>query len=183
MISERDAELWSQFNLAEQNPDQAGILYAIRYDTEDLLAHRTVVTETLVDAGAKVVELGFGAIGVDGEGIDRTDKPRAKILLEELSVTSEAIEYHEAGLNPGSVAELTDRLKSMLVQAIAVGSDAYAFEFANIQIPQIVRDIVGAQEQNGALSADEYEMVRSLSEFAATKARQIAEGSIITLGD
>jgi hypothetical protein len=182
MISERDAELWSQFNLREQNPDQSGILYAIRYDTEDLLAHRNVVVETLAGTGAQIVELAPGVIGVDGSGIDRADKPRAKILLEELSVTSEAIEYHEAGLNPGSIDELAEHLKSRLIQGIAIGADAVAFDFANIQISQIVRDIVGAQEQNGVLSAADYKIVKDLGEFAATKAQQIASGSIITLG-
>lgn len=182
MISERGAALWSQFNLAEHNPDQSGILYAIRYDTEGLLAHRKVVTETLVGTGAQVVELAPGAIGVDGTDIDREDKPRAKILLEELSVTSEALEYHEVGLNPGSIDELAEHLKGKLIHGIAVGANDIAFDFANIQIPQIVRDIETAQRQNDVLPAGEYKMVKDLGEFAATKAQQIANGSIITLG-
>jgi hypothetical protein len=183
MISGNEAALWNQFNLAENNPDQGGILYAVRYDTETLLNHRDAVVEALVDSGAGITELSPGSIGIVMNGVKDADRQRTALLLEELSVVGEAIEYHDVGLDDDSIADLSEHLRDLLVKHIVVGSPSQAFEFANVQVSRIARDIESAHEQNQVLSAEEHQTMEDLGRFAAIKARQILGGRIIPLDE
>lgn len=183
MVDGNEAALWNQFNLAENNPDQGGILYAVRYDTETLLNHRDAVVRALVDRRAGIMELGPGSIGIVMNDVKDEDRQRTELLLEELSVVGEAIEYHDVGLDDDSIADLSEHLKGLLVRHIVMGSPSQAFDFANVQISRLVKDIKSAHEQNHVLSAEECETVEDLGRFAAAKARQIIGGNIITLGE
>jgi hypothetical protein len=181
MIDPAELSLWNQFNLAENNPDPGGgILYAIRYDTEGLLAHRDAITEAIVDSGARISEVD-DRLGIDASAIKSADRPRVAALLEELSVVSEAIEYHEEGVTTNSIAGLSDHLRGVLLTGL-VTNQLVAFDFANITIPQIVRDIETAHDQNNVLRPEEQRTVRDLGEFAARRAKQIASNSIIIIG-
>ncbi len=169
--------LWQVFNLASYNPDPGGgILYAINYDTENLLAHRAGVSATLVNAGAIIFEMDE-SLAVDLAEVQEPDRERAKILLEELSVVNEAVEYHESGFNPSSIEDLADKLRKVFLTSLFMDKSA-AFDIANISIPQIVRDIRTAQSQNDVLSESETETIENLSEYAEKRAEQIAKDEI-----
>ena len=182
MTDAAELSLWNQFNLAEDNPDPGGgILYAVRYGTESLLAHRNVVTEVLINSGATICELDYNGLGVDVSAVKGDDMPLVTVLLEELSVVSEAIEDHDAGLDVESIADLSDHLRKALAVGL-VTDQLTTFDIANITIPQMVRDIETAHNQNNVLSPEDQTIVRGLGEFAARRAEQIANNGIMIIG-
>jgi hypothetical protein len=171
MIDATEKILWDQFNLAENNPDPGGgILYAIRYDTEELLAHRDAVISACDEAGASIREINDTLVGVTLFDVAEEDQDRVVILLEELSVVSEAIEYHEAGINPADLSDLADESK------------IYALNLVDLGIPTLVDDLEVAQSQNDVLTLEDQRIIRGLGSFASMNAELFGSHRVVILG-
>jgi len=177
--------MWSEFNLAENNPDPGGgILYAIRYDTDDLAEHRATVVDAMRVAGTSIADVD-GMLAVDLSGVNEDDRQRVRVLVEELSVTNEAIEYHEAGINPNSIDGLANSLKSSFGDGILsddTDKKIAAFNLLDLGIPLIVGDLKTAQEQNRPLTQEEYRTVKGLGDFAARSSRFYGSRRVIIIG-
>lgn len=174
---------WTQFNLGNNNLDPGGgILYAIRYDTPDLQAQQVRVAEALDSSGA-AIQLEAGIPGVDIVGLDAAARQKAFMLLEELSVVNEALEYHAAGYNQNSVSELADTLKSAVsIKELTNENKGEVLDMLEIGIPQIVHDLRFAHLQNGVLSEHEVATVDNLSTFAAHRAQTLGSQRVFLLG-
>jgi hypothetical protein len=178
MADTTELSLWNQFNLVENNPDPGGgILYAIRYDSDTLLTRRDAIRTAIIGSGATIFELDYG-LGIDGSVIEVEGRSRFAVLIEELSVLNEAIEYHEADLNVESIAELSQHLRNVFMAGLLT-DHLTAFDLVNINIPQIIKDIEIAHNQNDVISREEQTILKDLGKFAATRAEQVAGDTII----
>jgi hypothetical protein len=186
MIDATEKILWDQFNLAENNPDPGGgILYAIRYDTEELLAHRDAVISACDEAGASIREINDTLVGVTLFDVAEEDQDRVVILLEELSVVSEAIEYHEAGINPADLSDLADELKASFrceITSSRIESKIYALNLVDLGIPTLVDDLEVAQSQNDVLTLEDQRIIRGLGSFASMNAELFGSHRVVILG-
>jgi len=175
------AELWQQFNLAENNPDPGGgILYAIRYAAEDLKAHQAKVIESLMVDGASIQEAGIG-LGVHLGGLSHEQRERALLILEELSVVNDALEYYDAGVNADSIEALAGQLISAYYAGLTPAKKVDAFDLVSDGIPQITREIQHAHAQNGVLSAEDLSKVMELQEFASRQANILGGHNIVII--
>jgi len=167
METPKEKDLWKQFNLGKNNPSPGGgILYCLRYSPERIEAHQESVISALENIGATIQDYADQQVAVSFKNLDESQKRRAVILLEELSVLNEAQEYHEAGFGRyRSISELKDGLMCSYVNILERDQVA-AYDLVDVNIPQIVRDIRIADKQNKILSAFEREQIKELSDFA-----------------
>jgi hypothetical protein len=177
--------LWQEFNLAENNPDPGGgILYAIRYETDALREQQSRVIGGLVTMGVGISVGEFdNQLRVVIPETAPEQRQKAAIMLEELSVVNEALEYHVAGFDCESISELSERLKATFRSQFNNTDKVDAYDLATIAIPQIVGNILAAHEQNGVLSKEEVVTVLGLRDFAGEK-EALLDGShgIVVLG-
>jgi hypothetical protein len=174
-IGNKEKTLWEQFNLRDYSLDQGGgILYCIRYSPERISAHRNAIIKNLESRGVYIEEV-EDRLGV---GFRRTqnheERNSAIIMLEELSVLNEATEYQEAGLEQyRSIRELVDGIKTSVLEGVSQKNLVDIYNFLEMSIPQIVRDIRIADRQNKVLSNKERQALDNLMEFASRQVRQL----------
>ena len=174
-IGNKEKTLWEQFNLRDYNLDQGGgILYCIRYSPERLSAHRNAIIRSLESRGIYIEEaedrLGVGSRRTQ----NHEERNSALMMLEELSVLNEATEYQEAVFGQyRSIRELVDGIKTSVLEGISQESLVDTYNFLEMSVPQIVRDIRIADQQNKVLCNKERQALNSLMEFASRQVRQL----------
>jgi hypothetical protein len=173
--------LWHQFNLAEANPSQAGgLLYAMRYSSEEIEAKREIVIAALERIGVTLEDMDEDGIGVALS--DDAARDQALALLEELSVENDAVAYHLAGYGQyHTISELCTGLKGNYLELLTHGKPnmVAAYNLATLVIPEIVRDLRSADVQNNVLSARDRKELDALEQFARTKDRQLNSGGVM----
>lgn len=166
-------ELWNFYTLAPDNPDPGGgILYAVRYDTLSLYTHRDRVVDSLIEQGCSIFFTEDGLLILSIDGVSEDKEESVLLLIEELSVVNEALEFHEEGLNPDSIDGLAESLKASFARDI-VSRDpsikAAALNLVDLFIPQVVEDIHEAQAQNRVLTPAQQQKINELGYFASLK--------------
>jgi hypothetical protein len=185
MAHDVQTELWNKFNLAENNPDPGGgMLYALRYDTDSLTSHRDAVVESIRARGASIVVLG-DMLGIDLYELEAEDEGTAMLLVEELSVVNEALEYHKDGIVYDSIDALAANIKGSFIDGIIsndAGKKADAYNLVGLGIPMLVKDLKTAHAQNEVFSPDELRTVRELGNFAATQVELFGNHRVVIIG-
>ena len=181
--TQKDRELWEAFNLAEKNPDRGGgILYCIRYGSDRLKAQQDIVISKLQAMSVEIIEV-ENQLGIKIKpGMTKSERETMLIMLEELSVVNEALEYGGVGLgNMGSL----DMLKNALVGSYfnLLGRDKVAaYDIVDMVIPEIVSDIRHAEKQGKVLSSAERKILDDLAGFAARQVENM-NGTQVLFGD
>lgn len=175
--------MWADFNLRDRNPDPGGgILYALRFEGQDLEAHRQKVIDNMLGSNAEIAESKSGAMMVNLSAVDPADRLRYSLLLEELSVTNDAIFYAGNGVEPDTVESFSESLKDNFFRALFENGPEQLpalYNQVSNAIPEIVGDIIKAHEDNDVLSSDQYKAIRDLGNFAATQSAIICGFIII----
>jgi len=170
---QKDRELWEAFNLAKNNPDRGGgILYCIRYGSERLKAHQDTLISALQAMPLEIIEV-ENQLGIKIKP-DMTESKRETLLimLEELSVVNEALEYVQAGLGDlGSLDKLKTALQGTYFNLYDSRALTDAYNFVSMSIPEIVRDIRHSDTHNDVLSSAERKILDELMTFAIRQER------------
>ncbi len=166
--SETNYDLWKQFNLGERNPAKGGgILYCMRYSKDRLEAHQEQVIGALKEMGATIADVGNGGIGLSLGHVADGINENAVLLLEELSVLNEALEYHQAGFGAcKSFGSLKNRFISGYFELLD-RDKVSAYDFVDLGIPLIMRDIAVSANQGKKLKAHERKTLQELGSFAS----------------
>lgn len=170
-------EMWHSFNLGQANQDPGGSwLYAMRYSPDNLADHQETVIKTMQDMGVFVVktETGLG-MGSD-HPFDETETAKFMALVEELTVTNEALEPVRLNFFGMTISELAELYKDSFSLAVATGNTRIAAGILKIEIPQLVSDLTRAQFDNSPLSDEDFEIVNKLGDFAASKIAYLMNG-------
>lgn len=175
-MEKHDKTLWEEFSLAENNPDPgAGILYCLKYSEDRIKAHREAVIKVLKGLGIEMEEIEEGVAVIPAHKPDDSESRKLLILLEELSCLNEAQEYKEAGLKDvHTIPQLTEALTSLYYKLLGERRMADAYNLVDVSIPQIVRDLSIAQEQNGVLSKTDKDALMELETFAKRVTERLA---------
>ena len=177
---ENEKQLWTQFNLAENNPGLGGgILYCLRYALPRIEGHQEVVVDTLKGLGVCIVEEG-DKLGLKFRSEYATNKDqnsllrRVNALVEELSCLNEAIEYSRAGFGDcRTIEDLKNKLMCSYFEIFEKGSHVEAYDLVDFTIPRMVRDITIADRQNKVLSSKDRKSLEELSTFAKRQAEHM----------
>lgn len=174
MLVNNEPDLWHEFIHGEDDPSPGGgILYCLRYTRERLEAHREPVINALKQLGITLVDTGEDSVGARGGLLDESTTQSALLLFEELSVLNNALGYHDIGFgNLTSIAELRGRLVFQVEQCLAQDKRNYAvaYEIVTVIIPEIVRNIRLAHEQNNILSSTDVRELQLLKGYAKRRA-------------
>lgn len=178
-MSTPETDLWSQFNLGENNRDPGGgILYNLRYSPEQLAVKRETIKAALVSMGISLVDRG-DEVGVTAEDVveDGDVIERAMYLLEELSVINEAQEYAQAGFAdiksiPALVSYLIAAYYQCLLKSGESGLDD-AYDIVTVIVPQIVYDLSIADGQNSVLSNRDRIVLKELGDFGSAQQQRL----------
>ena len=159
--------LWSEFNLGEHNPDiGGGILYCLRYDSKTLNYKRDSIISALNSQGLKIKEQDENLAVILPKEISKSKYQRIVLLLEELSVLNDALEYAGVGLDQynnlselrnGFISNYFDMLKSNQVGA---------YDLVDLFIPQVAKELYIADKQNNILSSSKRKELEQLVSFA-----------------
>ncbi|MEK7059178.1 MAG: hypothetical protein AAB971_00240 [Patescibacteria group bacterium] len=172
-----DIELWSQFNLGvHNNPDPGGgLLYALRYSDEHLDMQRNAVLRPIIDSSAEIIEVDSAQLAIDMSTVAETEMARVLVLLEELSIVNEAVEYQtDGGVTPMSLKDFAQGLIIGFFQGARARGMAKSLLYVEQDIPRIVSDLATADEQNGVLTKSERRILEGLSDFAAHHTDRLA---------
>lgn len=174
MLVNNEPDLWHEFNFGENDPSPGGgILYCLRYTRERLEAHRKPVIDALKQLGMELVDIGNDSVALRGDPPDESTMQSILLLFEELSVLNNALGYHDAGFGDfTSIAELRGRLVFQVEQCLARDNRNYAvaYEIVTVIIPEIVRNIRLAHEQNNILSSTDVRELQLLKGYAKRRA-------------
>lgn len=183
MSLQTKGDLWKEFNLGGANPDPGGgILYAVRYEAEVLERAQERLATTLGELGVTIAEHDQG-LGVSFDGIPDDSVEHAALLVEEISVVNEALEYHDAGLGKcNSIAELCDALRGAFFSLETPETKDGALDLVDLFIPQVTGDILNAHKKSNVLKRDELEEIHDLIEFAETQSAFLGGHNLVILG-
>ena len=162
-----ETDLWTQYNLAERNPDVGGgIAYCLRYNSESLSIKRDYVIDALKSLTLDIEEHGEGLAVSFPKDASCSETQRVVLLLEELSVLNDALDYARVGLDQySSVSELCNGIKINYFDSLS--SDiVQAYNLVDMFVPAIVRELRIADMQNGILSSKDKESLDGLVAFA-----------------
>lgn len=178
--------MWRCFNLGEANEDPGGSwLYAMRYSADDLKQHQEAVIAKMQRMGVLILELADGTLGMGtNHELSDDDMNRFMILIEELTVTNEALEHACIDLHGKTTVNLADIYKTSFAGALAVGNKTSAAGMLRIEIPQLVSDLTRAQFDNEPLVDRDYQAIVDLGNFAAQRIGMLMNGdAIITVSN
>jgi len=145
----------------------------LRYGQEHIEAHRANVIRAIQNMQVELREDGPDGIAVfPQQSLPPEDGERLVILLEELSVQNEALEYQAAGFGEcNTIGDLRNSIISHVESLLPNIDLVEAYNIVTISIPQIVRDIRIAHLQNKVLSPQEVEELDGLASYAQRTAR------------
>lgn len=167
-------QLLREFNLSKQNLDQGGgILYNLRYTSEKLEQMREQIISTLNTFNILAKEVGKNIEIVPESELNENDKEKLINLFEELSVINEALEYKEIGID--EVKNIFELKNLLILHYFALLKDREkvdAYNFVDIFIPQIIKDLSIAKEQGKKFSKEEEKAISELVEFAKRRVEE-----------
>lgn len=176
--------LWMEFNLGENNPDVGGgILYCLRYDSKILDHKRDYIISNLNSQHLKIKEHGECLEVIPPKDMRKSDIPRTVLLLEELSVLNDALDYASIGLDQyNSLFELKNGLITNYFDMLKP-DQVGAYNLVDMFIPQVARELYIADKQNKILSSSERDELEQLVSFAENQVKHLNNpGGYMILG-
>ena len=159
--------LWVEFNLGENNQDVGGgILYCLRYDSKILDHKRDYIISNLNSQHLNIKEHGKDLAVIAPIDMSPSDLQRTFLLLEELSVLNDALDYASIGLDQyNSLFELRNGLITNYFDMLKP-DQVGAYNLVDMFIPQVAKELYIADKQNKILSSSERNELEQLVSFA-----------------
>ena len=179
------SNLWMEFNLRENNPDVGGgILYCLRYDSKILAHKRDYIISNLNSQGLKIKEHGEDLAVIPPKDMRESGFQKTVLLLEELSVLNDALDYASIGLDQyNSLFELKNGLITNYFNMLKP-DQVGAYNFVDLFIPQVAKELYIADKQNKILSSSEKDELEQLVSFAEDQVKSLnnsGDSIILTL--
>lgn len=152
--------LWKEFNLAENNQDQSWwILYAMKYSREVLEVKREYVTKAIELLEVKPIDK-WDLIEVRISGLSKDDIQRLYLLLEELSVINEALEWKEWWVEGFDfIIKLKNHLIQLRIDWIYNKANSYN---SAVEAINLARTLLEAHKENNIFNRKQLDQINEL---------------------